>query len=510
MQHCITFFSWEIVFEPIAVDLILFPFYLKMISFLNKISIEPVVLLYVIAIFAEYSVVEDLILVNKCVHHLGLNTTDELHLCTEDVKSNKTSNSTVIKLITSETNTATLIYNGILYSMSIISSFVAAAYADRQSKLIPILIPILGSAFVQVLILISLAIPGDAGLPFVISHIGVGTMFVCAFVSGITGGTSTLISSCFAHVAENCSKSQRTSRITIVEACLFGGGFVAFSISGAILRNNPNSWLRYYLNFALFLCIHITLAFYVFTRRSMFPKPHQQQATETSELIENNNASIVSLLISVVRTVFRKRINYRQRYLIIFILATFIPISLWNALITTSLFIYTRGQLGWPSWKYFYFNSAKFGICGVFLCLLPIVQYTIINHFLRAPLSDSLIITIGLISRGSSILLIGLASFNDYFMLAALFVLIFAEYPIPAIRSLISKIIEPNEKTKIFVVIANIQSICFFVGGMVFPLFYNFFLYNISESKESGHFKGPSLLFILMGIIQFISLGIFM
>lgn len=468
---------------------------MSIVSFVSKISIEPVVLLYMLAIFAEYSVMEDLMFVNRCAYHLNLtNNTDDLHHCTEDLKHG---NSTIAKLITSETNSVQLIYNCILYATSIMCSFVVAAYADRRSKFMPLLLPLLGSASVQALVIISLLIRTESGLPFAASHAGIGVVYVCSLISGITGGSGILLPTSFAHVAEKCHPSHRTSRITIVEACLFAGGFFGFSVSGAILRNHPNSWNRYFFNFGLFLLIHLTLSVYIVLRRSLFTKP----------VVENSDAkpSVLKLLASVFNTVFKRRPKEYQRFLVLLIIGTYILISLWNALLTTSLYIYARNQLHWPSWKYFYYNSGKFAICGIFLCLLPVVQYTLTNRYHRSPLDDYHIITIGLLSRGLSVILIGLTSLASSLVWPSLVSFLFAEYPIPALRGLISKIVEPNEKTRIFVVLASLQTLCFFFGGMGFPLLYNYFLDHQSE----GQFQGPSLLFVLVGGIQFLALAIF-
>src|SRR5262249_8138923 len=147
----------------------------------------------------------------------------------------------------------------------------------------------------------------------------------------------------------------------------------------------------------------------------------------------------------------------------------------------------------WESWMYSYFSSAKFALCGIFLCLLPVCQHILTKKFHTEPVNDIYIILVGLLSRGLSIILIGLAT-STPLMLIALVVIIMAEYPIPAIRSLISKIIEPNEKAQMFVFMATIQSICFFLGGMIFPAIYNVIFDRFSSTSELfGPFNGPGI-----------------
>lgn len=478
-------------------------------------------LFYVFAIFAEYAVIEDLLYVSKCYNYLNLTSNDQLHNCTENKKhkgahiaSSNDTRSDVWKEISEQTNNALLLYNGILYATSIVSSFVAAAYSDRRSKLVPILLPVIGSAVVQAIILLTLTLETSTGTSLIFTHTSL--IFLCCFISGATGGTSTLLSNCFAFVAERCTPAQRTARITIVEACLFGGGFFAFTYAGAILRSHPNSLLRYIYNFGLFLIIHLLLAVYIFLRRGLFSRPAEHSRTrENTESTENVKRStcrtIFTLLTSVLKTIFRKRAKPRQRLLIFLILGAFTLISFWNVAITTLLFIYTRNEpLLWPTWMYSYFSSAKFALCGIFLCLLPVGQHLLGSGWLRrTPLSDNTIILVGLLSRGTAILLIGLAT-STTLMVAALVAIILAEYPIPAIRSLISKIIEPNEKAQMFVFMATIQSICFFLGGIIFPLVYNAIFSRLSGSAEMiGPFNGPGVIFITMAILQFIAMGIF-
>lgn len=468
-----------------------------MLSIFRFISIEPVVFFYVLAIFAEYDVVGDLFYVSKCIDHLKLNATDQLHLCTEDLKHNKSSE--ISNAVSKEANNAQKIYNGILYATSIASSFIAATYADRRSKFWPIIIPIIGSAIVQLFVLGSLFNNFSEEIPFLLRSKGVFIIFLCSCISGITGGTSTLLSSCFAHVAEKCNQSQRTSRITIVEACLFGGGFFGFTFAGAIFRRYPNSLERYDLNFGLFLKIHLLMIIYVIFKRRMFSKPNRA----------HSQVAITMLFTSVFRTINRQRAYRYQRRIIYLILIAFIIISYWNVAITTMLFIYTRNMLKWPPWKYSYFSSAKFGLSGIFLCLLPVLQYLLgsgkmaIGNYFQQPLNDGTLITIGLLSRTLAIIMIGLSTIasSDLFMIFALVSIIFAEYPIPAIRSMISKIVEPDEKAQMFAVLAAIQSICFFTGGIGFLEIYNAVLEPISN--------GPGWIFITIGFLQLLSMFIF-
>ena len=291
-------------------------------SWFSRVTIEPMVLLYVFAIFAEYAVVEDLLYVSKCYNYLNLTSNDQLHTCVENKKHRSVlaSNGTdVWKDISAATNNALLVYNGILHSTSILSSFVAAAYSDRRSKFVPIFLPVVGSAAVQLLILLSLSIETSSGTSLIFSHTFI--IFVCSFISGITGGTSTLLSSCFAYVAEKCSSAKRTTRITIVEACLFGGGFFGFTYAGAILRANPNSLLRYFYNFGLYLLIHLILSAYIVVRRALFTKP-DLIVTETGV---SHWRTLFALLTSVLRTTFRKR---TQRCLVLLILGAFTLIGM--------------------------------------------------------------------------------------------------------------------------------------------------------------------------------------
>ncbi|KAH9392914.1 hypothetical protein TYRP_006007 [Tyrophagus putrescentiae] len=486
-----------------------------MITFLSsiprRVTVEPAVLFYVFAIFAEYAVIEDLLYVSKCYNYLNLTSNDQLHNCTENKKKHKgaltagngTGNGAedVWKEISEQTNNALLLYNGILYATSIVSSFVAAAYSDRRSKLVPILLPVIGSAVVQVILLLTLTLETSTGTSLIFSHTSL--IFLCCLISGATGGTSTLLSNCFAFVAERCSPSQRTARITIVEACLFGGGFFAFTYAGAILRAHPNSLLRYIYNFGLFLIIHILLSVYIFLRRGLFTRPEKRKRRdgeeEEEEIKRGYFGTIFMLLTSVLKTIFRKRAKPHQRLIIFLILGAFTLISFWNVALTTLLFIYTRNEpLHWPSWMYSYFSSAKFALCGLFLCLLPVGQHLLSGRLGRAPLSDN------------AIIFGGPALPRTTLMVAALVAIILAEYPIPAIRSLISKVIEPNEKAQMFVFMATIQSICFFLGGIIFPLLYNAIFSRLSGSAEMiGPFNGPGVIFVTMAVLQFIAMGIF-
>jgi hypothetical protein len=96
--------------------------------------------------------------------------------------------------------------------------------------------------------------------------------------------------------------------------------------------------------------------------------------------------------------------------------------------------------------------------------------------------------------------MIGFAN-NTILMFSSIILLIFSEYPLPAIRSLLSKLVAIDEKGKVFAFLSSLQNICLFTGGIIFPLIYKNEVINNSYAGLS---------FEITAIFQIIALLFFM
>ncbi|CAG2104505.1 unnamed protein product [Medioppia subpectinata] len=135
-----------------------------------------------------------------------------------------------------------------------------------------------------------------------------------------------------------------------------------------------------------------------------------------------------------------------------------------------------------------------FGATGLALCLLPLAQY-----YLLPQICDTSIAIIGILSRTLGLILIGLAT-NSGLMFSSIILLTFCEFPLPAIRSLLSKLVDTTERGKVFAFLTLFHNLCSLSGGILFPLIYK---NAINNNRYSG------LCFQITAALQVMAMSLF-
>ncbi|XP_054159828.1 solute carrier family 46 member 3-like [Oppia nitens] len=394
-------------------------------SLIKKISVEPIALLYMFAIFGEFTCLQDMIFIKSCLSYLGSNN------CTIN-KSIESQDLIQIEAISSQ---QLLYYNTLLAMTSILSSFIAGSYGDSYGRVIPLLLPPMLSFVVQIILIINTYFNTLV------------LIMICGVLSGLSGGSPSLLANCFGFISDITHTNNRTIRLIILEANLFCGAFVV----------------------------------------------SERHASHINER-QLNDKNIFKMFVDVIKTVFRRR-QSNNRKIIILLIITFIAVSYATEVLQSLLFLYVHNRpLVWDTTLYAYYSGLKFGVTGLALCLLPLVQYYCCNN-----ISDTTVAIIGIFSRTLGLILIGLST-NIYVMFSTIILLVFSEYPLPAIRSLLSKLIESDEKGKVFAFLTLFHNICTLSGAILFPII---FKYQIQNNAYSG------LCFQVIAFIQVLAIIIF-
>jgi MFS family permease len=446
-------------------------------NFVKKITVEPIAFLYMLSTFAEYTTVQDLVFVKFCSKLL--NESNDINDCIE-LNKNVTNQ---LSIIETKTTQLLLYYNTILYLTAIISSFIAGSYGDSFGRIVPLLWPSFGSLISQlILIIISFNINSNINTFYAF-------ILFCAFISGISGGSSSIMTNAFGFISDITQENERTIRIIALEASIFFGGFVGYSLTALLLKSFIT--YRYLTSFSLIFIIHLLILFYIILRLRHFNYNQSLSSTQNSFQLKK----LYLMLSDVMKTVFKRR-NLNNRKLILLLMVCFVLTSYGVVVQTNLLFLYVRNRpLVWDSSLYAYFSGIKFGVSGLALCLLPLIQ---VYYFPN--ICDTFIAIIGLFSRTCGLIMIGFAN-NTILMFSSIILLIFSEYPLPAIRSLLSKLVAIDEKGKVFAFLSSLQNICLFTGGIIFPLIYKNEVINNSYA---------GLCFQITAIFQIIALLIFM
>ena len=453
-------------------------------SLIINISVEPVTLFFILITYLEYASVQDLIFTKLCF--AKINTTDNA-FCS---KSGDHISKSQLKEIQTETSNYLLYYNAILSFFGIFSSFLAGSYGDKHGRLLPMSIPSMFSIVVQILLLICSIFEN---LTFIV--------FVCAFISGISAGSVGVIANSFGFIADITNFENRTKRITVLEASLFFGSFAGNLIAGSLIKSFVYS--KFIIIFSVNLVIHILVLIYIKLRLTQIPNPTHDRILNQSILNQSISSSGSSsfiretfdLIIDVFRTTFKKRPNFIRTYIIIILIGA--TLAMLGTVVKSSLlFLFVKNKpLNWDTSNYGYFLALTFAISGTALCILPII-----NYLFDVKLKETIMAMLGVSSRGLGLAAIGISSTTTMaFSCSVLF--IFSEYTLPALRSLLSKLIHTDERGKIFSFLACLQNICFFIGGIAFNNIYQ-------HSVKNDYFTGLS--FEIVAAFQIIALVLFM
>ncbi|XP_076304916.1 lysosomal proton-coupled steroid conjugate and bile acid symporter SLC46A3-like [Tachypleus tridentatus] len=435
----------------------------------KSITVEPVLFMYTMAIFLEMSVFQDLIRTRICFQETDLHN---INSC-EKLK-NKT-----LHVVQEQTNIWIQYYNLVLYTMAIISTLYIGSWSDKFSKKFSLLIPPIGSTLACINLVVISCFILKFPLPL---------LLISGTISGLCGGTVTMITITFSYLSSITTTEMRTKRMAFLEAMLFTGGTAGFYVGGALLKV-----VGFAYAFILEICLHVVVILHIL----FFIDDLKPQISRDSERPVEERQSFHQKYFTfhhftdVLQTVFMYRLGNRRLHVFLFLLASAL---LYYGLVVQVdlLFIFlTDDPLNWSQSKYSFISALKFAICGSGL----LIGMPVLSRWFRAP--DTLIGLIGTLSRGLGLAVLGFSTTSFLVYISAL-IFVFSEIPIPAIKSALSKLVEPDEKGKIFAFMSGIQNICFLTGSLIFNNLY---------PATASFFKGFS--FLLAALLQLFAGAIF-
>lgn len=233
---------------------------------------------------------------------------------------------------------------------------------------------------------------------------------------------------------------------------------------------------KHFVTFLVLLVIHILIAIYSAIRiKDERHSKGQRPVNDTEEsqdlyMRERKETCLSCFSLryfsDVIKAVIRKRESPSLRRCLLWLIGAAALTFYGLGVQMTLLFTHVRGQVGWTASDYSLFNTIVFIVSGVALITLPII-----NQFSGFSLSDRAMACLGFLSRILGLALIGFAK-TPSVMWIVVAAFVFNDYAVPALRSMISKVIDPEERGKIFAFVACLQSTSFFIGSYVFPAIY--------------------------------------
>lgn len=404
----------------------------------KSITVEPVLFFYMMLIFLETNALQELISVKSCIEIINpANITD----CIDNNSSNYTNDAV------KQEKASWVRYNGaILFLFTFLSSFFVASWSDKFGRKFPMLIPPLGT-------LIAACI--NCVLSMYI-HSSTAYILISSTISGITFGTVGIIATTFGFITDISDESSRTKRLVILEAMIYIGGTLGIYIAGKFIKHfDYSSRINgFSLLFIFEICVAALILFYI-----VFRIPNRSNDYLESTEISFGNLFKLDHVKSSVKAVFRPRDAGKRKVVLLLSLTLFFIYFGLVAQFTLSLY-FLQDTLHWTFSEYSDFNSMQFAVQGSILLLGMPVFF----HFLKVP--DHLIAALGILSKMAAYVVFGLSN-NNTLVYSCIACYMFSEYPVPAIRSILSKIVDVDEKGRIFAFTTILQNFCFLIGSFV-------------------------------------------
>lgn len=420
----------------------------------EDVTVEPAVFLYMAAIFMEISVTQDLIFSNLCLNSANVTNVLDCQNLNHSIKQE----------ITYDTTRWNSYYSASMFVFTLIATSYVGSWSDRFSRKYTMLIPPIGSIIACIVLA---AFGAHLNWPIEI-------LLIAGFISGISGGTTALLTSAFGHIADITTKESRTKRIVILEAMIFAGGTVGMSGGGALNKymKVQTEYSEHYLftsSFAVVFLLELTLVIlsvlsicfcvHDFHPPGQEPRPPLcSQGGKCKVLYELFNLKHV---IASVKTVFKSRPGNKRSIIGLLLLTSFLVLFS-MAVQQTLLYVYLSSEpLKWTPEMYSYYNATNFGISGFAL----IVGVVLAFHVFKVP--DTIFGMLGILSKMTGLIVLGLSTTTTLAFLSTLF-FIFSEFPVPAIRSILSKQVDPDEKGKIFAFVQFLQNLSYIISSQIF------------------------------------------
>ncbi|XP_069118185.1 proton-coupled folate transporter-like [Argopecten irradians] len=434
------------------------------IGLLRKTTVEPILFLYMFASFLEFPVSQDLVYTRVCLEKFSNFT----YIC--DNLSNKTLKKEAGSV--QKDASSWIMYLNVAYTIPavITVTLFLGPWGDRLGRKIPLMLTIIGNMLLTVCNLV------------VSSHTNISIKYILVgkIINGMTGGFIGLMMSVYSYIGHVSSAQNRTSRVGIVEAMIFLSGTAGVLISGIIIDETS-------FNFVFsFICViqFLALLYTVFLLGNVRPSQEETDISIWSytRLFCKDSWICVS----------KRRPTNILVYLTLEILVLVI------LMICTSgendiLLLYTKlPQFNWSQTTYGFFKAGEnFGRGLTVIALLPFLRF-------KFQIQDTILILMGLFSKATGLVLLGLASQSWQLYLVPV-ISILQGFPSAGLRSSMSSLVDTNEQGRLFGLVASAESVASLIATILFNSLYSA---TLNLYQGSSFLLGAGLVGIAFVIIM--------
>ncbi|XP_071963637.1 lysosomal proton-coupled steroid conjugate and bile acid symporter SLC46A3-like isoform X2 [Antedon mediterranea] len=446
------------------------------IGALRSITVEPVMFLYMLGSFLQYSSLQQLIYYKVCM--IQYNDT----VVCNNLSFYKTEESFVQK----QTSHWLIYINIALAIPTVVSSMFLGRWSDKVGRKMTMIAPAVGS-IINGLVLVFSSFFIYAPLAWLL----LGT--ICL---GLSGAYATLTFSVFSYLGDVTKKESRTLRYSLLEAMTFLGSFLGLLTCGIVIDQ-----LGFPAVFIYYIVCNICVIMYIvfFISESVKAKElNKSEGTATSQIFENQNlddeeqstqiACLELFRLNNVKesliVVGKKRPFEQRGQLVMLIICLFVFQLVGSGENDTFILYVKKDPLAWSATLISYYSATKNLLVSlVLLTCIPLL------HWFNISYKDTILIIIGVVMRMGAYTLL---AFSRTTWMVFLVPLLASTSAIPAStsRSMMSKIVGQNEQGSLFSFMASLETLTVSLASVIFNALY------------------PATLMILEGGFVFITMAI--
>lgn len=195
----------------------------KSISWWKSISIEPVVFLYMLAIYINIPIDEALLYRQVCFKFYNVSLCNSMN----SIKINKPNIYETMENIIQKHASIYMIYFNFVYLIpSIFISIVCGVWSGKYSHKLPMILASMG-CILSTLVNLFVSI--------IKYNLSIEILFLSNIFLSLFGSTSTMFSIIYNYVLHVTTIENRTQRIAIIESCLIFGSGIGLMLSGILI-----------------------------------------------------------------------------------------------------------------------------------------------------------------------------------------------------------------------------------------------------------------------------------
>lgn len=389
----------------------------------------------------------------------------------DEICKDANGNGTIEKSIQTTSAMYLIYYKILLFFPNFLLGIYCGVLGDRYSRIIPLLFPCVGGVLGSVPYLASTTFFGEK-----IKYLLIGSA-----IQGMFGGTCVMVPALFGYASDTTTQSNRTTRFGTLESMQFLGQVIGSLMSGILQEFFPVS-VNYLVSSVMHTIVFLTVIFLL----------KETVTFSTTSSSSTTCMQRIMMIFDSMKILYKKRENC-DRFVLLLL---FISLILDNEFLLTerdiTMLFVQSSPLNWrASWYGYLFCVDNASTWIGLVTVLPFLSG-------KLGLSDDVIIIIGLSLRTIRLSLFGFCT-RTWMVYTFTIIGSFGQISTAAIRSRISKLVQPDEVGQVFSVTSVI--------GTVFRLSVSAIYLQLYTLTFSIH---QSIIYLIRAGIYFIILFIYL